>query len=169
MKQVPEISIISEKEIDTIITLANSIWPATYKTILTAEQITYMLELFYSTDSLKDQLKNQHHRFIVAKCNDEAVGFASYSQTKPGIHKLHKLYVEQALQGQGIGKFMIGYIISELKTTGAEALVLNVNRQNPAIRFYEKAGFQIVSEEDIDIGNGYFMNDYVMQKALDSK
>jgi len=41
-----------------------------------------------------------------------------------------------------------------------------VNRQNNAKNFYEKLGFVVIKEEDIDIGNGYFMNDYVMEMML---
>ena len=52
---------------------------------------------------------------------------------------------------------------------GAVSLLLNVNRQNKAKFFYEKLGFTVIKEEDIDIGNGYFMNDYVMEKRLKSE
>ena len=43
---------------------------------------------------------------------------------------------------------------------------LNVNRFNPAKRFYERHGFQVVRDEVIAIGNGYVMDDHVMQRAL---
>ncbi len=52
------------------------------------------------------------------------------------------------------------------KSMGAENLILNVNRKNKAKTFYEKNGFAVVREEDIDIGKGYFMNDYIMEKTL---
>ena len=45
-------------------------------------------------------------------------------------------------------------------------LHLNVNKFNDAVQFYERAGFVTIKEEDIDIGQGYFMNDYVMVKDL---
>ena len=61
---------------------------------------------------------------------------------------------------------MIDYIIEEIKKENATALRLNVNRQNNALSFYKHLGFKIINEEDIDIGNGYFMNDYVMEKTL---
>jgi ribosomal protein S18 acetylase RimI-like enzyme len=38
-----------------------------------------------------------------------------------------------------------------------------VNRDNPAIQFYQKFGFEIIDKEDIDIGNGFLMEDYVMK------
>jgi ribosomal protein S18 acetylase RimI-like enzyme len=49
---------------------------------------------------------------------------------------------------------------------GASILELNVNRSNNAVTFYQKFGFTTTSEVDLPIGEGYFMNDYVMQKSL---
>ena len=46
-------------------------------------------------------------------------------------------------------------------------IYLNVLSSNErANKFYEKFGFNIEKEEDIDIGNNYYMNDYVMQKKV---
>ena len=58
------------------------------------------------------------------------------------------------------------YIISQMKHHRATMLELNVNRLNSAINFYKKLGFEIIQEEDIDIGNGFFMNDYVLSLQL---
>jgi ribosomal protein S18 acetylase RimI-like enzyme len=94
------------------------------------------------------------------------VGFASYSEVNPSIYKLHKIYILPNQQGFGIGKQVIDYIIDDIQQRGATALQLNVNRNNPAKNFYEKIGFEVVRSEDGDIGNGYFMNDYIMEKKL---
>jgi ribosomal protein S18 acetylase RimI-like enzyme len=64
-----------------------------------------------------------------------------------------------------VGKFLINYILNDIKAKNATTLQLNVNRKNAAIDFYEKLGFKVIGSEDIDIGKGYFMNDYIM--ALD--
>lgn len=85
---------------------------------------------------------------------------------KPGIFKLHKIYVLANQQGKGTGKFIINYIINDIKTKGAVVLQLQVNRYNKARDFYEKLGFLVTEEADFDIGNGYFMNDYVMEKRI---
>ena len=44
--------------------------------------------------------------------------------------------------------------------------MLPVKSMPASVAFYEKLGFQIIKEEDVDIGNGYFMNDYIMEKLL---
>lgn len=59
---------------------------------------------------------------------------------------------------------MIDHVIETIKSRGATSLQLNVNRQNPAQHFYKKLGFLVIKEEDIDIGSGFFMNDFVMEK-----
>jgi ribosomal protein S18 acetylase RimI-like enzyme len=74
--------------------------------------------------------------------------------------------VHQSTQGQGIGKQFIDHIIAQLQPQQFHTLRLNVNRYNKARFFYEKLGFVITKEEDIDIGNGYYMIDYVMEKKL---
>jgi len=54
-------------------------------------------------------------------------------------------------------------VCNHAKENGANTLQLQVNRNNIAVNFYKKHGFKIIAEEDFDIGNGYFMNDYVME------
>ncbi|RYF79007.1 MAG: N-acetyltransferase [Chitinophagaceae bacterium] len=106
------------------------------------------------------------HNFIVVYNAAIPVGFASFAEIEPTVFKLHKLYVLLNQQGRGIGNFTIDQVIAELKAAGATALRLNVNRHNKAKSFYEKSGFAVIGEEKIDIGSGFFMDDYVMEKKL---
>ncbi|MEO5685469.1 MAG: GNAT family N-acetyltransferase [Chitinophagaceae bacterium] len=157
------------EDILTIGVLANQIWPDTYGHILSAVQLQYMLQLIYSPASLTKQMSELHHQFLMLELEKLPVGFASFSATaEPGVYKLQKIYVRTDIQGKGLGKALIDAVIASIKPLQATALRLNVNRHNKAISFYEKFGFAIIGEEDIDIGNGYFMNDYVMEKVLGS-
>jgi ribosomal protein S18 acetylase RimI-like enzyme len=154
-------------DINTIGFLAQQIWPQAYGEILSKEQLAYMLHLIYNPAALKDQMLKQHHSFLVAELADEPVGFASFSKTGgPGVYKLHKLYVRNDIQGRGLGKALINAVLEEIRPQQAETLHLNVNRQNKARLFYEKLGFRVTGEEDIDIGSGYYMTDYVMELTL---
>ena len=156
-------------DINTIHTLAHRIWRIVYKEIITAEQMDYMLEMMYSHESLQYQIEKQKHNFIIAYDDDIPVGFAAYFpkyEIAPTIYRLDKLYVLPDQHGKGIGKQLIDHIIAEIQPLGCSLLELTVNRKNNAVSFYEKLGFTIVSEIDHPIGEGYFMNDYVMQKPL---
>ena len=149
-------------DIQLIRELAMQVWPQTYTPILGDNQVAYMLGLFYTPAALQLQME-QNHRFIVCNSNEQPVAFASWSEIKPGIFKLHKIYIIPGQQGKGIGRFIIDHITRELKQAGAKELRLNVNIYNHAAKsFYEKTGFKHIADEDIDIGGGYFMNDHVL-------
>ena len=160
-----EIRYAERDDINTIGYLAHQIWPHAYKEILKPDQLSYMLDLLYKPSALEKQM-NQRHVFVLAELDEEPSGFASFSEIEPGIIKLHKLYVLPGLQGKGVGRALLDFVTAEAIGLGGTSLLLNVNRHNKAIHFYKKAGFDIVREEDIDIGSGYQMNDFVMRKTL---
>jgi diamine N-acetyltransferase len=163
------IQIAGTGHINLVKDIAGQTWPVAYRDILSPEQMQYMLNLFYSESSLQEQMEQKQHKFIIIYDNDTAAGFASYSPKSheaPTVYRLHKIYVNPNQQGRGTGKILLDYIISDIKNSHATALELNVNRHNKALHFYQKLGFEIIKEEDIDIGNGYFMNDYVMRRVL---
>lgn len=152
-------------DIPLIRELTFKVWPQTYAAIISKEQINFMLEMMYSEASLQQQM-NDGCQFIIVNDEDEPVGFAAYQETTPSVFKLHKIYVLSSQQGKGTGGLVIHYIFDTIKQMGATALQLQVNRNNKAKNFYEKLGFTVIQEADFDIGNGFFMNDYVMEKKL---
>lgn len=162
--------VIRDADLDDIATigyLAQQIWPVTYGEILSEEQLHYMLDMSYSPESLNDQITKQHHRFLIAELDEEAVGFASFSPTEDeGVHKLHKIYVHPKTQGLGVGRALLDFVTDQILEEGGNTLRLNVNRLNKAKQFYEKQGFAVTQEVDIEIGNGFQMNDFVMEKPL---
>jgi GNAT superfamily N-acetyltransferase len=153
-------------DINTIGFLAQQIWPDTYGDILAPEQLQYMMTLFYSPAALRRQMVEDRHRFLLVEQGDEAIGFASWGAEEAGVFKLHKIYVLPGQQGKGLGRSLLQFIFDDIRPHGAEYLRLNVNRYNKARQFYERMGFAVVGEVDVPIGEGYFMNDYVMEIAV---
>lgn len=163
----PQLSIRIATEADTslIREIATLTWPDTYGSIISQEQIDYMLQWMYSDETLQKQMR-EGHRFYMAELDGTAYGFAGVSDEKNALFKLHKLYVIPTTQKTGAGKALLQQVIGFAKENGGRRLQLQVNRHNNARGFYEKQGFVIIGEQDFDIGNGYFMNDYVMELAL---
>jgi diamine N-acetyltransferase len=132
--------------------------------MISQSQIEYMLQLIYSEDALLQQFKSGQ-QFFVAYYNNEAVGFTSIQHS---LHqqqkqtKLHKLYLNPEYQGRGWGVELYNYAINLAKENGSELFYLNVNKYNKTISFYKQRQLQILTEEVIDIGGGYVMDDYVM-------
>lgn len=147
--------------------IAYATWPRVYATLLEPAQLTYMLEKMYAIDELTRQLKDPDYFFLLAENESgEVIGFAGVSRTAGDIFHLQKLYVLPDFHKKGCGHLLLQKAIHEILQRGGNCLELNVKRDNPARFFYEKLGFTIKESVDIDIGSGYFMRDYIMQKKL---
>lgn len=162
-----EVKRVTSEDLQVVKDLAYSTWPDTFKDILSPEQITYMLNWMYDLGTLKKQATSGH-QFFVFYDHGKALGFIGVEPNHPkdGELKIHKLYVLPDTQGSGIGKQLIQKASELARSMGIHSLVLNVNRFNKAVEFYKHLGFQIALEENIDIGNGYWMEDYVMTLDL---
>ena len=154
-----------EADLPTIQHIANVTWGPTYTHIIGQDQVDYMLEKMYNTGVLLEQLA-QGHKFLIAEQGSKNVGFASYSRDEGNAFHMHKLYVLPEVQGQGVGKFLMNEVVNKVRMEGGKYLRLNVNRNNKAKGFYESAGFKIKESVDIEIGNGFQMNDYIMEKTI---
>jgi len=143
--------------------LAEEIWNKHYVPIIGQQQVNYMLQTLYSEKALIQQM-NEGQNFTIIHLNLTPIGYFSISRKKE-VSFLHKLYIDSQFQSKGIGTEIMNEIYAQSK--GANSIELTVNRQNfKTINFYFKNGFKIKSVEDFDIGNGYFMNDFVMKKRL---
>lgn len=147
--------------------VVHDVWPVAYKTVITPQQIDYMLRMMYDDESLRRQMLAENCEFILAKLNDEIVGFASYSEIASGEFKLHKLYVLTSQQGKSTGRKLLDEVCNRATKHGGKKLELQVNKKNePAINFYHRNNFTIDHDDVFDIGNGFVMDDYIMVKNL---
>ena len=148
-------------------------WPSTYGHIISQEQIDFMLDWMYSDESLAAQFE-KGHQFYIASLNGDPIGFCSVSAETNEVknevinevakqHKLNKLYVLPSAHGTGSGKALLHKAIEVAKAAGSTSLYLQVNKHNNAYSFYVKNGFVKESEFKFDIGNGFYMDDYVMR------
>lgn len=161
----------SERDISIIRQIAMAAWPVAYCSILSSGQLEYMLSSIYSENKLYEQVHNGEQEFIIAYQNGQPIAFAGFGITNkdPLMYKLHKLYVLPTVQKTGAGRRLLQEIEAISINAGATQLILNVNRANAAINFYERQGFSIIESVDISIGQGFWMNDYVMGKTLHNR
>jgi len=144
-------------------------WPKTFANILTPEQIAYMLDWMYSPEALEQQVLEKNHVFLLASEGDNILGFCSYElhAKSPSKTKIHKIYILLEAQGKGVGKKLIQEVARIAKKNGDTHLFLNVNKYNQsAIEFYSKIGFYEDFREVINIGNGFVMDDVVMEMKI---
>ena len=155
-----EIRKATPSDTETIAALAEKIWMQYYPEIITVEQIRYMLDKMYSAPALQQQMSEGQDFYLLLE-NEQPIGYCSFSTTEPGHYFLHKFYVDTHYHGKGIGTFLLNEMLKQLAPV--LTVRLTVNRKNyRSINFYFKNGFTIEKIADFDIGNNYFMNDFIM-------
>ena len=161
------ISKITRTELSIVKDLAFLIWPISYKSIITEGQINHMLNFMYATNRLEKDF-DAGHQFYGYFEKERLLGFITFENHHPsqGQMKIHKLYVDTNSSKQGIGKALVECAKQVANNAKLDEIVLNVNRKNPAISFYQKINFEIDREEVIDIGEGFIMDDYIMKYTL---
>ena len=144
--------------------MAALVFPVTYNEILTKEQLDYMFEWMYSPKNICKQMEVDHHIYFIAYKDDEPCGYVSVEQQDEDLFHLQKIYVLPNFQGLHIGNFLFQAAVNYIKEIHPSPCLmeLNVNRDNKALYFYEKLGMRKLREGDFHIGNGYYMNDYIM-------
>ena len=152
------------EQIQEMSDMASDIVREHYDPIIGKEQNDYMIALFQSPDSIRTQLSEGANYFFVR--DERNIGFLSF-YLKGDILYLSKFYLYKAFRGKGYSKQMTAFLVKEARENGCNAIELNVNRSNPAIKAYEHLGFNKVREEKNDIGNGFVMDDFVYRLEVD--
>ena len=97
---------------------------------------------FWSYNVLKQELENKNTTYIVAKENDEVVGFAGLS-TCLDEATLNNIVVKKSHRNRGIGGELLEALIELCSELRMKAFTLEVDTENePAIHLYEKFGFK---------------------------
>ena len=149
--------------------LASQVWSHTYGHILSAEQLDYMFDMMYSIPSLQQQMGPAGHRYFIASRNGIPCGYVSVEREGEQRFHLQKIYVVPDAQGTGAGRFLMQTVFDHVKSLCPDrpcTVELNVNRENKARQFYEHMGYTVVRSGDFPIGNGYYMNDYIMSVTI---
>lgn len=161
-----EIRPITPPDVPVIASLAREIWQATYPGIITQEQIDFMLEQRYGHERLYDDLEDADKWLDQAFHEGRRVGFA-FSEIRKGEFKLDKLYIHPDVQRQGVGGQLIEHVAARARKLGYPCVILAVNKRNEkAIGSYKKYGFVVREAIVDDIGHGFVMDDFVMEKKL---
>ena len=162
------IRIATTKDIPLIQQLAEQVFPETYKNIITPEQCRYMMDMMYSEESLRLQMTEEGHVYQLLSVDGEAAGYVSVQPIESDLYELQKIYVLPRFQGRHLGRTLFDAAVALVKKLHPEPcrIFLHVNRYNKAKTFYEHLGLKVTKQGDYNIGHGYFMNDYIMEKEI---
>ena len=150
-------------EIKIVADLAKIIWTEHYTPIIGEGQVSYMLDKFQSPTAIQDQMDNGM-KYYLTQFQNNFVGYFSFSYNEEVLF-LSKLYVLKSARGNGVAKAALSFIGEQASNYGVHKIRLTVNKYNfNSITAYKKMGFVNVDSIVQDIGNGYVMDDYVLEK-----
>lgn len=168
MTPQPVLKPLTEADFATVAELGDTIWRAHYSKLISMAQIEYMLAGRYSPERLSAYVHAGDRWLHILWLADRPVGYCSYALTpQPAELKLEQLYLLPELHGRGLGRLMLAHVEAEARRLGCDTIMLTVNKGNASsIAVYDRAGFTVRESAVFDIGNGYVMDDYVMEKRI---
>lgn len=154
-------------ELSRVRAIADDVWPKTFREILSPEQIIYMMKMMYAPEVMERELASGYS-FELLVIDGKDAGYMVYAPyDEPGTMKLHKLYLLEEYHGKGYGQKMLQHVIEAAESRGFTSVILAVNKQNlKAQKAYARFGFEQYKSVQIDIGNGFIMDDYWLRYRI---
>ncbi|KMQ62946.1 hypothetical protein ACM39_17580 [Chryseobacterium sp. FH2] len=125
-----------------------------------------MLGEMYSADEILKHIQspNYHYYLILDDNHNSYEGFIGYEHGyEKGTTKLHRIYLVPESKGKGFGKSALEFLKEKVWESGDKRIILNVNKDNSAKKFYESQGYTVYNEVVLDIGKNFVMDDYQME------
>lgn len=155
----------SEHALHEIADLADIIWHEHFTPIIGSGQVEYMLEKFQSFPALKEQVLNGYEYYQLYSGGK----FCGYCGVHPENGKLFlsKLYIRKEARGQHLATKAFAFLRQLCLERNLSAIWLTCNKYNSTtLAVYRHLGFQVIDTQEADIGNGYIMDDYIMEYQL---
>lgn len=165
-QEILYINVQTSEEIQRVAALGEIIWRECYGDLLDAGQIEYMLERFQSAAAVAGQLQAQGYIYWLVQVQGQDAGYIGV-QPEGGRLLLSKLYLLPQYRGTILAAKALQKVEQAAKEHHCAVVWLTVNRHNArAVAAYQKCGFTTVRQQVADIGNGYVMDDFIMEKQL---
>ena len=115
-----------------------------------------------------DELAHDTEDFARTAAVPRIVGYTGgHVETDTNRFFISKIYLLKEHRGEGLCSATVRFYKRLARERGLDALYLTVNKRNEmAIRAYKAKGFEVIDAAETDIGDGYIMDDYIMEKKL---
>ncbi|NBK98029.1 MAG: GNAT family N-acetyltransferase [Erysipelotrichia bacterium] len=164
MKEIHFQLITSKVDIHELSVKAAQIWYEHFTAIIGEQQVSYMLNKFLSEEAIQDAILNENYEFYGIYKEKQMIGFFTIHKEQPRLF-LSKLYIEKQQRGKGYARQTLMYIEQLMRNNGLTSIWLTCNKYNhDTLAIYQKMGFTIFDEAVNEIGEGYVMDDYYLEK-----
>jgi len=160
------IPVTNAPQVADVARMARIVWNEYYVQLIGQAQVDYMVAKFQTAEAMQSQIDSGYEYFQIQQGAD-TIGYAAIRFDASDARLfISKLYLLAAYRKSGAGRQALALIENIARDRGATHLWLTVNKGNPSVRAYERLGFTIADAIVMDIGGGYVMDDYRMEKPL---
>ena len=166
----------SASDQEVLARMAGDIWRGYWPAIIGEAQTEYMVDKFQSLEAIRRDMAEHDYEywFLVAveqegqESKRELVGFTGgHDEPETNRYFISKIYLYPEARGRGFARKVVEFYEDLGYARGFDALYLTVNKYNDlGIRAYKGTGFNIIDAVETDIGEGFIMDDYIMQLNL---
>lgn len=163
------IPVTTKEQAEEVAVLATAIWHEHFISILAIEQIDYMVDKFQSASAIMNQVENEGYQYYIMNMKNTMIGYCAIKEEAEDKRLfLSKMYIHKQYRKRGYASFTFNFLVNLCKEKDYQKIWLTVNRFNKStIRVYEKKGFIKTRTQVADIGNGFVMDDYIMEKIIE--
>ncbi|MCB0736395.1 MAG: GNAT family N-acetyltransferase [Bacteroidetes bacterium] len=155
----------THSQLYAIAQIAAEIWNEHYSPIIGKAQVDYMIEKFQSIEAMQKQIEEGYAYYLFFK-DEELIGYLGIQPRETHLF-LSKVYLLKQHRSKGFGKQALEFVSKRALDLGLNVIQLTVNKYNTnSIKTYQKAGFKTIKPAVFDIGNGFVMDDFVMEKVV---
>jgi diamine N-acetyltransferase len=159
----------NQNQIETVELLAKEIWVEHYTPIIGEKQVDYMLDKFQSKEAIANQISREGFIYYLIQKNGQFIGYIGVQPKRKELF-LSKIYIKNLERGKGYAKEAMQFLENLTKEKNLNKITLTVNKNNlNSIKAYRKFGFKNIGSIFQNIGNGFVMDDYKMEKNLTDK
>ena len=171
MSATPQfVPVSTPEQLATVATLAHEIWYEFYVPLIGRAQVDYMVAKFQNAAAMQAQIDQGYEYFLVQQDDTTGarrdIGYCAVQEQADGALFLSKFYLLKSARGSGTGRKCMEFIEGLARRRELSPLWLTVNKGNPSVQAYQRLGFRIAADLVMDIGGGFVMDDYRMEKTL---
>lgn len=162
------VPVTQAEQIAAVAALAHEIWYEVYVPLIGRAQVDYMVGKFQQASAIQAQIEQGYEYFLVRSeaTSGADIGYCALQEQPGPVMFISKFYLHSAARGSGTGRSCMEFIEGLARRRGINRLWLTVNKGNPSVHIYRRLGFRIATELVMDIGGGFVMDDYRMEKTL---
>ena len=177
--QISFVPVSSAQDQELLAKLAAEIWGEYWPSRIGQAQTDYMIERFQSLEVIKRDMAENAYEYWFAcvpqKASDSAyeledgqriVGFTG-GHVEPETNRffISKIYLLAAERGKHYCSQIVAFYTELCRSRGLRAMYLTVNKYNEmGVRAYKAKGFETIDSVETDIGEGFIMDDFIMEK-----